>query len=334
MRAMVLHRSADIDDSPLTMQEVADPHPGPEEVRVRVTTCAVCRTDLHVIEGDLPEQQRPIIPGHQVVGVVDEVGAECRTIRPGDRIGIAWLRSTDGTCRFCRTARENLCPASRYTGYHADGGYAEHAVVPEGFAYRLPDGFDDVEGAPLLCAGLIGYRALKRAGVPDRGRLLLVGFGSSAHVVLQIALHRGYETFVLTRSDNHIRQAKEMGAAWAGSDPAHLPTKPDSAILFAPTGRLVPPVMASLERGGILSIAGIHLSDVPSLNYEQHLFYDKEIRSVAANTREDGRELLVEAAEAGVRPHVKTYPLADANVALQEMKHSRVEGTGVLLGGD
>ncbi len=331
MRAMVLDRSADIDDSPLVLREVDEPHAGPGEVRIRVTACAVCRTDLHVIEGDLPEQQRPVIPGHQVVGVVDEVGADCRTIRRGDRIGIAWLRSTDGTCRFCRTSRENLCPASQYTGYHSDGGYGEYAVVPESFAYRLPGGFDDIVGSPLLCAGLIGYRALKRASVPEQGKLALVGFGSSAHVVLQIALHRGYETFVVTRSENHIRQAKEMGAGWAGTDPGDLPAKVDSAILFAPTGRLVPPVMASLERGGVLSIAGIHLTDVPSLNYEQHLFYDKEIRSVAANTREDGRELLAEAAEAGVRPHVKTYPLADANVALQDMKHSRVEGTGVLL---
>ncbi len=328
---MVLDRSANIDDSPLVMREVDDPHPGGGEVRVRVSVCAVCRTDLHIIEGDLPERKRPIIPGHQVVGVVDELGEGCSTLKEGDRIGIAWLRSTDGTCRFCRASRENLCPSSRYTGYHSDGGYAEYTVVPEEFAYRLPGKFDDVVGSPLLCAGLIGYRALKRAGVPDRGKLLLVGFGSSAHVVLQIALHRGYETFVVTRSKNHVQMARAMGAAWAGTDTADLPDKMDSAILFAPVGRLVPPIMAALERGGILSIAGIHLTDVPSLNYEQHLFYDKEIRSVAANTREDGRELLAEAAEAGVRPHVKTYSLADANAALQDMKHSRVDGTGVLL---
>jgi propanol-preferring alcohol dehydrogenase len=332
---MVLDRSADIDESPLVMREVDDPHPAAGEVRISVTVCAVCRTDLHVIEGDLPAEKRPVIPGHQVVGVVDELGEGCSRLREGDRVGIAWLRHTDGTCQFCRSSRENLCPDSRYTGYHADGGYGEFATVPEAFAYSLPHEFDDVTGSPLLCAGLIGYRALKRAQVPDAGKLLLVGFGSSAHVVLQIARYRGYETFVVTRSANHVRMAKQMGADWAGSDMADIPTKVDSAILFAPTGRLVPPVMEALDRGGTLSIAGIHLSDVPPLNYEQHLFYDKEIRSVAANTREDGQELLAEAVDAGVVPHVTTYPLAEANKALQDMKHSRVEGTGVLvIGGE
>lgn len=331
MQAMVLNRSADIDDAPLTLQTVEDPHPARGEVRIAVRVCAVCRTDLHVIEGDLPTERRPVIPGHQVVGIVDEVGEGCARLSPGDRVGIAWLRSTDGTCRFCRTGRENLCAASRYTGYHSDGGYAEYATVPEAFAYPLPEAFDEVASSPLLCGGLIGYRALKRAGVPDGGRLLLVGFGSSAHIVLQLALHRGYQTFVVTRSENHVRLAREMGAAWAGADMEELPDRMDSAILFAPTGRLVPPVMTALDRGGVLSIAGIHLTDVPSLNYERHLFYDKEIRSVAANTRVDGRELLAEAAEAGVQPHVQTYPLAEANTALQDMKHSRSEGTGVLL---
>jgi propanol-preferring alcohol dehydrogenase len=331
MRAMVLDRSADIDDSPLVMREVEDPHPAAGEVRVRVSVCAVCRTDLHVIEGDLPKERRPVIPGHQVIGVVDELGDGCRRLKEGDRVGIAWLRQTDGTCSFCRSSRENLCPNSRYTGYHADGGYGEYATVPESFAYDLPDGFDDIRGSPLLCAGLIGYRALERARVPDAGKLLLVGFGSSAHVVLQIARHRGYETFVVTRSENHIRMAEKMGADWSGSEMAGLPTKVDSAILFAPTGQLVPPVMEALDRGGTLSIAGIHLTDIPPLSYEQHLFYDKEIRSVAANTREEGRELLAEAMAARVEPHVTTYPLTDANEALQDMKHSRVEGTGVLV---
>ena len=242
-------------------------------------------------------------------------------------------RSTDGTCRFCRSARENLCSASRYTGYHYDGGYAEYAVVPEAFAYALPDGFDDATAAPLLCAGIIGYRALERAQVPPGGKLLLVGFGSSAHLTLQIALYRGHEVFVVTRSDGHMRTAREMGAVWAGADSAGLPAKMDSAVLFAPAGHLVPPVMSALERGGTLSIAGIHLTDVPPLQYQEHLFYDKQIRSVAANTREDGRRMLAEAARADVKPQVTTYPLADANRALQDMKHSRIEGTGVLLVG-
>ncbi len=333
MRAMILDASAEIEKSPppLTLREVEPPRPGGGELRVRVAACAVCRTDLHVIEGDLPERIRPIIPGHQAVGVVDELGDGCTKFALGDRVGIAWLRSTDGTCKFCRSGRENLCPDSRYTGYDAHGGYAEYATVPEDYAYGLPDRFDDINGAPLLCAGIIGYRALKRASVPDGGKLLLVGFGSSAHVVLQLALHRGYEPHVVTRSENHLRMATGMGAVWTGTDTADLPDKMDSAILFAPVGKLVPPIMAVLERGGVLSIAGIHLSDIPPLNYEKHLFYDREIRSVAANTREDGRELLAEAAEAGVRPRVTTYSLEDANRALQDMKHSRTDGTGVLV---
>ena len=272
-----------------------------------------------------------MIPGHQVVGTVDQVGEGCTRLAPGMHVGIAWLRGTDGTCRFCRSGRENLCNASRYTGYHADGGYAELATVPEAFAYDLPPGFDDVSGAPLLCGGLVGYRALERAEVPEGGRLLLVGFGSSAHIVLQLALGRGHEVFVVTRSENHLRHAQEMGARWAGNDATDLPAKMDSAILFAPVGHLIPPVMTALERGGTLSIAGVHLSDVPPMQYEAHLFHEKQIRSVEANTRDDGRRLLEEAVSAGVRPHVTTYDLGDANRALQDVKHSRISGTGVLV---
>ena len=249
MRALVLDATAPVDDSPLTLRDVEDPSPNPGEVRVRVTACGVCRTDLHIIEGDLPEQKRPVIPGHQVVGIVDELGDGCTQFLTGDRIGIAWLRSADGTCKFCRSARENLCPDSQYTGYHSDGGYAEYAVVPENFAYKLPDHFDDVTGAPLLCAGLIGYRALERAQVPPGGKVLLAGFGSSAHVVLQIALHRGLDVYVSSRSESHLEMARQMGAAWAGADVADLTEKMDGAILFAPVGTLVPPLMSALERG-------------------------------------------------------------------------------------
>ncbi len=330
MRAMVLENSGEIDTAPLVANDVGIPEPGPGELLVAVDVCAVCRTDLHIIEGDLPRKRRPVIPGHQVVGSVELLGDGCTRFATGDRVGIAWLRSTDGTCRFCRSGRENLCASSRYTGYHEDGGYAQFTVVPEAFAYALPSASEARALAPLLCAGLIGYRALKRARTPERGKLLLVGFGSSAHIVLQLALHRGYAVYVVTRGDEHMRLATDMGAAWAGSDPARLPTKMDSAILFAPVGSLVPPTLAALDRGGTLAIAGIHLSQIPALDYEQHLFYDREIRSVAANTREDGRELLEEATEAGVEPHVITYDLEDANRALQDLKHSRVSGTGVL----
>jgi propanol-preferring alcohol dehydrogenase len=331
MKGMVLDAPGEIDSSPLALREVDDPEPGPGEVRLRVKVCAVCRTDLHVIEGDLPPRQLPIIPGHQVVGDVDRLGEGCRRLNPGQRVGIAWLRSTDGTCRYCQRGRENLCPNSRYTGYHANGGYAEFAVVPVAFAYELPDGSTEVEIAPLLCAGLIGYRALKRARVPDSGRLLLVGFGSSAHIVIQIAVHRGYRVYVVTRSASHQQLSRRMGAVWAGDDMARLPEKMDSAILFAPAGELVPPALEALDRGGVLSLAGIHMTEVPRLDYEQHLFYEKELRSVTANTREDGRELLAETAQARVKPHIVEYPMAAANRALQDLKHSRIDGTGVLV---
>jgi propanol-preferring alcohol dehydrogenase len=331
MQAMVLSRTAGIDESPLELKNVPMPEPEVDEVRVKVKVCAVCRTDLHIIEGDLPEAKRPVIPGHQVVGIVEKVGAQCQRLKVGQRVGIAWLRGTDGSCAFCRSGRENLCRKSRYTGYHIDGGYGEYAVVPENFAYDLPDSIDDVTVSPLLCAGLIGYRALIRADVPERGRLLLIGFGSSAHIVLQMARFRGCDVYVVTRSPEHVQLASSMGAAWAGNDLGSTPALAHSAILFAPVGNLVPPAMERLERGGILSIAGVHLSDVPPLNYERQLFYEKEIRTVTSNTREDGRNLLAEATAAGVRPHVTTYPLADANHALQDLKHSRIDGSGVLL---
>ena len=331
MKAMVVSRTASIDESPLEMQDVPIPEPGPNEVRIKVKVCAICRTDLHILEGELPGAKSPVIPGHQVVGTVEKAGERCRRITGGERIGIAWLRGTDGTCGFCRGGRENLCRESRYTGFHTDGGYGEYAVVPEEFAYRLPDTIDDVTVSPLLCAGLIGYRALLRADVPERGRLLLIGFGSSAHIVLQLAILRGYDVYVVTRSKKHVQLALSMGAAWAGNDFAFTPALAHSAILFAPVGDLIPPTMERLERGGILSIAGVHVSDVPPLNYERQLFYEKEIRSVTSNTRENGRDLLAESTAADVRPHVTTYPLSDANRALQDLKHSRIDGSGVLL---
>lgn len=331
MKAQVLHRIAPVGSAPLRLEDVAEPRPGPGEMRLRVRCCGVCRTDLHVIEGDLPKQKLPLIPGHQVVGIVDRLGSGCTTFRVGDRAGIAWLRHTCGTCRFCAAGRENLCEASRFTGYHENGGYAEYAVVPEEYAYALPANFDDVTVAPLLCAGIIGYRALKRAQLPQGGILALYGFGSSAHVVLQIALHRGCRVFVVTRGEKHRRLAHEMGAEWVSETAQGMPEKADSAILFAPAGELVPPALESLRKGGTLSIAGIHLSDAPALNYEKHLFYERNVCSVTANTREDGRELLAEAAEAGIRPRVTLYPLAEANRALQDLKGDRVNGSAVLV---
>jgi alcohol dehydrogenase, propanol-preferring len=331
MRAMVLEQQKPVSESPLVLRDVAEPQPAPDEVRVKVSACAVCRTDIHIVEGDLELHATPVIPGHQVVGRIDQVGKKVTQFQIGQRIGIAWLRHVDGTCRFCRRGRENLCPDSRYTGYDVDGGYAEYAVVPEDFAYELPEGLDDEHVSPLLCGGLIGYRALERAAVPERGRLLLVGFGSSAHIVIQIALHRGHEVQVVTRSESHIAQAKKLGAAWAGNDFRNLPGKVDSAILFAPSGKLVPPTLETLDRGGVCSIAGIHLSDVPTINYARHLYQERELRSVTSNTRDDARALFAEASAADVRIQTTPYPLQDANRALTDMKRSKSDGTPVLL---
>lgn len=330
MRAMLLHESAPIEQAPLAEEEVPDPDPGPGEVRVRVRACGVCRTDLHVVEGDLPPERRPVIPGHQVVGTVDRRGEGADRLREGERVGIAWLRGTCGECDFCRAGHENLCGASRYTGHHEHGGFAEYAAVPEEWAYRIPDPFGDAEATPLLCAGIIGYRALRRAEVPDEGRLALYGFGSSAHIVIQIALHRGYRVSVATRSESHQELARELGAEWAGGAYEGLPEPADSAIIFAPAGELVPVALRSLRKGGTLSLAGIHMSPIPEMEYEPHLFHEKRVTSVEANTREDGRGLLREAARIPVRPRVTVFPWTEANRVLRRLKEEGFDGTAVL----
>jgi len=331
MRAMVLNKTAPIDSSPLHLTERPLPEPAPREVRIRVRCCAICRTDLHVIEGELPQQKLPLIPGHQVVGVVEQLGEGCQRLKVGQRVGVAWLRHTCGACGFCTSGRENLCAAQRFTGYHADGGYADYAVVPEDFAYEIPAVFSDTDAAPLLCAGIIGYRALQRCNLPVGGRLGLYGFGSSAHVVIQIAQHRGCDVYVVSRGEKHQQHARDMGAVWVGENAAEMPARVHSAIIFAPVGHIVPPALAQLEKGGTLAMAGIYMTDVPTLNYEQHLFYERDVRSVTANTREDGRALLAEAAQIPIRPHVTTYPLEQANAALQDLKADRIAGTGVLV---
>lgn len=331
MRAMILPEHAPIGERPLEARELPDPQPGAGEIRVRVRVCAICRTDLHVIEGDLPSAGLPRIPGHQIVGSVDRCGPGCERFEPGDRVGIAWLRSTCGACKYCRTGRENLCANSRYTGYHEDGGYADFALVPETFAYAIPDIFSDLEAAPLLCAGIIGYRALLRARAPEGGRLALYGFGSSAHIVMQIALHRGYEVYVATRGEGHRELARRLGATWVGETYDEPPEPMDSAVVFAPAGEVVPPALRALDRGGTVSLAGIHMSPIPELSYEAHLFHEKTLQSVEANTREDGRNLLAEAAEIPIRPKVTSFPLAAANEALIRLAEDGIDGTGVLL---
>jgi propanol-preferring alcohol dehydrogenase len=331
MKAMVLHEIGDIRSSPLRLIDGPAPEPAAGEVRVKVTCCAICRTDLHVIEGDLPRQVLPIIPGHQIVGIVDAIGPDCRRLTFGLRVGVAWLRHTCGACRYCAAGRENLCQSARFTGYHTHGGYAEYALAPEEFAYPIPEEFSDLDAAPLLCAGIIGYRALKRAQLPDGGTLALYGFGSSAHVVIQIAQHRGSEVYVVTRGEKHRELARRMGAVWVGERASDMPVKTDSAIIFAPAGELVPPALEALNKGGTLALAGIHMSPLPEMDYDRYVFYERDIHSVTCNTREDGRELLAEAAEIPIRPHTTQYPLTDANRALQDLKNDQINGTGVLV---
>jgi propanol-preferring alcohol dehydrogenase len=311
--------------------QVPVPEPADGELLITVDACAVCRTDLHVVQGDLPAHRPRVVPGHEVVGRVAARGAGVTAYEVGDRVGVAWLRHTCGECVYCRRGSENLCPSSRYTGWDADGGYAELTTAPADYVYRLPDGYPDVELAPLLCAGVIGYRALRRADLPPGGRLGIYGFGASAHLTAQVALAQGARVHVLTRSAAARRLALDLGAASAG-DAADAPPEPlDSAILFAPVGELVPVALAALDRGGTLAIAGIHLSDVPTLNYQRHLFQERTVRSVTANTRADGRAFLDVAARHRLRIATTPYALADAPAALADLAADRVNGAAVLL---
>jgi alcohol dehydrogenase, propanol-preferring len=329
VRAWVVDRPGPVAEGPLRAVTLPAPEPGPGEVRVRVAACGVCRTDLHLAEGDLPPRRPRTVPGHEVVGVVDALGPGAERFEVGERIGIAWLRGTCGRCRWCRTGRENLCLAAAFTGWDADGGYAEQAVVPEAFAYRLPDPLDDVTAAPLLCAGIVGYRALVRAEVPPGGRLGIYGFGASAHVVAQVAIGQGATVHVITRSREAQDLAQELGAASAGPD---VPPEPlDSAVLFAPVGELVPVALRALDQGGTLAIAGIHLTDVPRLVYADELFREKQVRSVTANTRADGEEFLRLAAALRVRPTVAPRPLDEADRALADLAGGRITGAAVLV---
>ncbi len=331
MRAWVVERPGPIDGTPLRLVDLRKPDPGPGEIRVAVRACGVCRTDLHLAEGDLPPRRRGVVPGHEVVGVVDAVGPGVTRFDVGDRVGIAWLRHTCGTCRFCRRGDENLCLSPRFTGWDDDGGYAESAVVDADYAYAIPTPFGDEEAAPLLCAGIIGYRALRRAQLPPGGRLGIYGFGASAHLAAQVALAQGATVHVLTRSAKARELALALGVASAG-DAADAPPEPlDAAILFAPVGTLVPVALAALDRGGTLAVAGIHLSDIPILRYGDHLFEERTLRSVTANTRGDGQEFLELAAEIPVRVTTSPYPLDQADRALADLAHDRVDGAAVLL---
>ena len=330
MRAWIVQQPGPIDTHPLRLTDRDVPVPARGEIRLRVSVCGVCRTDLHLAEGDLAPHVAGMVPGHEVVGVVDACGADATRFAVGDRAGIAWLRSTCGSCRFCLRGRENLCLTPQFTGWDADGGYAEFAVVPEAFAYRLPAAFPDERCAPLLCAGIIGYRALRRAEVPDGGRIGIYGFGASAHLCAQIAIAQGATVHVMTRSPAARTLALELGAASAGDTFDEPPDKLDSAIIFAPAGEIVPSALAALDRGGTLAIAGIHLTDIPTLRYQDHLFQERQVRSVTANTRHDGEEFLELAARIGIRVETASYALADADRALRDLAHDRVNGAAVL----
>ena len=298
---------------------------------MRVLVCGVCRTDLHLAEGDLAPHGRDVIPGHEIVGIVDALGEGSTRFSLGERIGIAWLRWTCGVCRFCVRGDENLCVDPRFTGWDADGGYTEYAVVDERYAYPLPTRFTDEELAPLLCAGIIGFRALRRAALPVAGRLGIYGFGGSAHLAAQVALAEGATVYVMTRSEEARRLALDLGAAWAGDTFDRPPEPLDAAILFAPVGSIVPVALEALDRGGTLAIAGIYLSDIPVLTYAEHLFEERTLQSVTANTRADGEAFLAEAARIGVRVSVTPYPMDQADAALRDLRHDRVNGAAVLV---
>ncbi|MGV1009541.1 MAG: zinc-dependent alcohol dehydrogenase family protein [Dermatophilaceae bacterium] len=330
MRSWVVDHCAPIDSGPLRRVERPDPVPGPGQVRVRVSCCGVCRTDLHLAEGDLQPRRAQVTPGHEVVGTVDLLGQGAQRFALGDRIGVAWLAGTDGSCRFCRRGQENLCVQPRFTGWDADGGYADCCLVDEAFAYPLPDGLPDEQAAPLLCAGIIGYRALRCAGVPPGGRLGIYGFGGSAHLTAQLALHEGLRVHVLTRGEFNRSLATRLGVDSVG-DAADAPPEPlDGAILFAPAGELVQVALTALDRAATLAVAGIWLSDIPPLRYQAHLFQERRLRSVTANTRADGEAFLTLAQRHGIRATTHAFAMADAPVALSDLGHGRFDGAAVL----
>ncbi len=320
MRAMQLFSPRPIEERPLLAAEIPVPEAAADEILVRVRVCGVCRTDLHVVEGDLAMRKRPIVPGHQVVGVVARPGLGARRFSTGQRVGIAWLHRTCGACASCVENRENLCDAAQFTGWSADGGFAEYALVPEAFAYPIPDSYSDEQAAPLLCAGIIGYRALRASAIQPGQRLGFYGFGASAHMAIQVAKFWGCEVFVCTRTEAHRAWARKLGASWTGDSFEPPPKKLQGAVVFAPAGEVVPPALEALDKGGTLALAGIHMSAVPPLDYAKHLYHEKVIRSVAHATRKDGEEFLALAAEIGLRTDVRVFLLEQANEALAAVK--------------
>ncbi len=329
MKGCVLRHPAPIESNPLEYTDIPKPAPSGTQVLVRVNACGICRTDLHVIEGELTPRKSPITPGHQVVGIVEATGERAQRHAIGTRVGIAWLHSTDGTCDYCRAGKENLCDNPTFTGWTVDGGYAEYALAEESFLYPIPEGFDDLKAAPLLCAGIIGFRALRLSGLQRGGRLGLYGFGAAAHVAIQVARHWGAEVYAATRDERHQKLALELGAVWAGGTVAEPPVKLDSAIVFAPAGEIVPAALKALKKGGTLALGGIHMSEIPPLDYNL-LYGERVVRSVANNTREDGHDFLKVAAEIPIHVETQVFPLEEANRALNSLKNDAIRGAAVL----
>lgn len=329
MQAVILKKPGPIEQNPLESVELPIPEPGPGQIRIRIHACGLCHTDLHTVEGELALPRLPVVPGHQIVGVVDRAGLGVTRFKVGDRVGVPWLNWTDQTCAYCRQGNENLCDNIRFTGLHVDGGYAQYTVVSEDFAYPIPANFSDVAAAPLLCAGIIGYRALRISQIQPGQRLGLYGFGASAHIAIQIAVYWKCEVFVFTRSEEHRRLARALGAAWTGRAEDEPPARVDSSIIFAPVGPLVLEALRVLDKGGTIALAGIYMTPIPELNY--HLIYwERGIRSVANSTRQDAEELLHLAGQVPIRTEVEVFPLAAANHALQLLKAGKIRGAGVL----
>jgi len=330
MRAMLLNKFALIDQSPLELTDVPMPEPGAEDILIRINVCGVCHTDLHTIEGELPDVKLPIIPGHQIVGIVEKMGSEASRFKEGDRVGVAWLYSTEENGRYAQQGKENLCDNARFTGYHVNGGYTEYIVIPEKFAYPIPSIFSDQEAAPLLCAGIIGYRALRLSEVKPGQRLGLIGFGASAHVAIQVAVHWGCEVYVFSRSEEHRELARKLGANWTGTSNEDPPAKLDSIVNFTPAGPTVLDGMRFLDKGGTQALAGIYMSPIPEMDYIKYLYHERTLRSVANATRDDGNELLKIAAEIPIKTTTQIFPLEEANQALQLLKDSKIDGAAVL----
>jgi propanol-preferring alcohol dehydrogenase len=329
MKAQILRHPRPVEQSPLEAVDLPDPTPNDDEVLLRVHACGICHTDLHTVEGEI-SGKLPIVPGHQIVGVVEEVGASVKEVRIGDRVGVPWLYHTCGECEFCRSDRENLCDNAQFTGFHVNGGYAEYAVAPAAFVVGIPDGFDDAHAAPLLCAGIIGYRALRLSGVRPQQTLGLYGFGASAHIAIQIAVRWGCEVYVATRGAEHQQLAKELGATWVGRAEDLPDDTLHAAVMFAPDGGLVPEALRALRKGGTLALAGIYMTPISEMKYEL-LYHERIVRSVANATRDDARQLMQLAGQIPLRTEVQTFPLEDANRALAALKHSEIHGAGVLI---